>query len=168
MWSGFTPPNVDWCEQELCAWVTNPANTWSNVAYLVVGIWIWRRARRSGRPELQLFGPATVAVGVFSGIYHASYTWALQLFDFVGMFLFCFLVLTSNALRLDWIRPERRLALALRWLKQFSIARSEKTMAERLAAELTAAANSEGASVKKREDTHRMADANKAFAHYHW
>jgi small subunit ribosomal protein S7 len=66
------------------------------------------------------------------------------------------------------IRPERRLALALRWLKSFASARPEKTMAERLAGELMAAANGEGAAVKKREDTHRMADANKAFAHYSW
>jgi small subunit ribosomal protein S7 len=66
------------------------------------------------------------------------------------------------------IRPERRLALALRWLKLYAKGRPEKTMAERLAGEMVAAANGEGASVKKREDTHRMADANKAFAHYHW
>ena len=66
------------------------------------------------------------------------------------------------------IRPERRLALALRWLKLYAKARPEKTMAERLAGEMIAAANGEGASVKKREDTHRMAEANKAFAHYHW
>lgn len=66
------------------------------------------------------------------------------------------------------IRPERRLALALRWLITFAKARPEKTMAERLAGELMAASNNEGAAVKRREDTHRMADANKAFAHYHW
>ena len=66
------------------------------------------------------------------------------------------------------IRPERRMALALRWLITFAKARPEKTMAERLAAEMTAAANNEGAAVKKKDDTHRMAEANKAFAHYHW
>lgn len=66
------------------------------------------------------------------------------------------------------IRPERRLALSLRWLIGFAKARPEKTMAERLAGELVAAANNEGAAVKKREDTHRMAEANKAFAHYRW
>jgi small subunit ribosomal protein S7 len=66
------------------------------------------------------------------------------------------------------VRPERRLALSLRWLIGFAKARPEKTMAERLAAELVAAANNEGAAVKKREDTHRMAEANRAFAHYRW
>jgi small subunit ribosomal protein S7 len=66
------------------------------------------------------------------------------------------------------VRPERRTALALRWAITFAKSRPEKTMAERLASELVAAANNEGGAVKKREDTHKMADANKAFAHYRW
>jgi small subunit ribosomal protein S7 len=64
------------------------------------------------------------------------------------------------------VRPERRQALGLRWLTNFSRARSEKTMEERLANEILDAANSTGASVKRKEDMHRMAEANKAFAHY--
>lgn len=105
-WSGFTPPNVDWCEQELCALVVNPANTWSNALYLVLGVWMWRHARRTGRDDLRAFGPASVAVGVFSFLYHASYTWLLQFFDFVGMFLFCFVVLARNARRLGWVSAQ--------------------------------------------------------------
>jgi len=66
------------------------------------------------------------------------------------------------------VRPDRRLSLGLRWLVNYARARGEKTMSERLAAELTDAANNTGASVKKREDTHKMAEANKAFAHYRW
>jgi small subunit ribosomal protein S7 len=66
------------------------------------------------------------------------------------------------------VRPERRQALASRWLIGYARGRSEKTMAERLAAELLAASRSEGSTVKKKEDTHRMAEANKAFAHYRW
>ena len=66
------------------------------------------------------------------------------------------------------IRPERRQTLALRWLVEFSRKRGEKTMAERLAAEIMDAANNTGASVKKREDVHKMAEANKAFAHFRW
>ncbi len=66
------------------------------------------------------------------------------------------------------VRSERRLALALRWLKKYSTARGEKTMAQRLANELMAAANGEGSTVKKREETHKMAEANKAFAHFKW
>jgi small subunit ribosomal protein S7 len=66
------------------------------------------------------------------------------------------------------VRADRRQALAFRWLINYSRARGEHTMAERLAAELISAANNEGASVKKKEDTHKMAEANKAFAHFRW
>jgi len=66
------------------------------------------------------------------------------------------------------VRQDRRDALAMRWLIGYSRNRSEKTMVQRLAGELQDAAQSRGGSVKKREDTHRMADANKAFAHYRW
>jgi small subunit ribosomal protein S7 len=66
------------------------------------------------------------------------------------------------------VRPARRLALAMRWITDFARKRSENTMAERLANELMMAARSEGPSVKKREDTHKMAEANKAFAHFRW
>jgi small subunit ribosomal protein S7 len=66
------------------------------------------------------------------------------------------------------VRPERREALAIRWLIKASRARNEHTMEERLAGELLDAANSRGSAVKRREDTHKMADANKAFSHYRW
>jgi small subunit ribosomal protein S7 len=66
------------------------------------------------------------------------------------------------------VRPDRRTTLGLRWLVNYSRLRGEKTMEERLAAEILDAANNAGASVKKREDTHKMAEANKAFAHYRW
>jgi small subunit ribosomal protein S7 len=66
------------------------------------------------------------------------------------------------------VRESRRVALALRWIKNYATARRDKTMAGKLAAELLAAANNEGSAVKKREDVHRMAEANKAFAHFKW
>jgi small subunit ribosomal protein S7 len=66
------------------------------------------------------------------------------------------------------VRPERREALAIRWLISASRSRNEKTMEERLAGELLDAVNSRGSAVKKREDTHKMAEANKAFSHYRW
>jgi small subunit ribosomal protein S7 len=66
------------------------------------------------------------------------------------------------------VRPERRTQLAMRWLIGFARSRPERTFAERLAAELVMASKNEGPSIKKREDTHRMADANKAFAHCRW
>ncbi|MBN2123275.1 MAG: 30S ribosomal protein S7 [Deltaproteobacteria bacterium] len=66
------------------------------------------------------------------------------------------------------VRPARSQALSIRWIISFAKARGEKSMAAKLAGELMDAANGRGASVKKREDTHRMAEANKAFAHYRW
>jgi small subunit ribosomal protein S7 len=66
------------------------------------------------------------------------------------------------------VRPDRRRALSFRWIIGYARKRPEKTMEARLAAEIIDAANDKGASVKKREDTHRMAEANKAFAHYRW
>jgi small subunit ribosomal protein S7 len=66
------------------------------------------------------------------------------------------------------VHPSRRTALAMRWVISFSRNRSERTMGERLAGELLSASRNEGSAVKKKEDTHRMADANKAFAHYRW
>lgn len=66
------------------------------------------------------------------------------------------------------VRPERRQTLGLRWLTLYSRSRSEKTMKERLANEIMDAINGTGGAVKKREDTHKMAEANKAFAHYRW
>ncbi|MBE3597201.1 MAG: 30S ribosomal protein S7 [Hydrogenibacillus sp.] len=66
------------------------------------------------------------------------------------------------------VRPERRVSLALRWIVQYARMRHEKTMQERLAGEIIDAANNVGGAVKKREDTHKMAEANRAFAHYRW
>ncbi len=66
------------------------------------------------------------------------------------------------------VREERRIALAIRWLKTYAKARRDHSMAQRLAAEIMAASRGEGSAVKKREDTHRMAEANKAFAHFKW
>ncbi|MDZ7260982.1 MAG: 30S ribosomal protein S7 [candidate division KSB1 bacterium] len=66
------------------------------------------------------------------------------------------------------VRPERRQSLAIRWLISYAKIRSEKTMSDKLAAELIAASNKEGGAIKKKEDTHKMAEANKAFAHFRW
>ena len=66
------------------------------------------------------------------------------------------------------VRPARRQTLGLRWLTNYARARSERTMAERLAGEIMDAANNTGSAVKKREDTHKMAEANKAFSHFRW
>lgn len=66
------------------------------------------------------------------------------------------------------VRPERRIALAMRWIRTYARQRNEKSMSLRLASELISASNNEGSAVKKKEDTHKMAEANKAFAHFKW
>ena len=66
------------------------------------------------------------------------------------------------------VRPDRRISLAFRWLRNYARDRKDKSMANKLAAELIAASNGDGSSVKKKDDTHRMAEANKAFAHFKW
>lgn len=66
------------------------------------------------------------------------------------------------------VRPERRVALAIRWIIQYARQRNEHSMAEKLASELLAASKNEGGAIKKKDDTHKMAEANKAFAHYRW
>jgi small subunit ribosomal protein S7 len=66
------------------------------------------------------------------------------------------------------VRPERRIALAMRWIKGYASKRGEKTMAQRLSQEIISASNGEGSAVKKKDDTHKMAEANKAFAHFKW
>jgi small subunit ribosomal protein S7 len=66
------------------------------------------------------------------------------------------------------VREDRRIALAMRWIKQYARERRDKSMALKLAAELIAAANGEGGAVRKRDEVHRMAEANRAFAHYRW
>jgi len=99
-------PNVDWCELQHCGWVVEPANTWSNLAYGLVGAALWLAMRRSPSPQLRFFGPAAAIVGLASGIYHASYTFALQILDFFGMYVFCSLLLTLNLQRLGRLRPD--------------------------------------------------------------
>jgi len=66
------------------------------------------------------------------------------------------------------VRPERRTALAMRWIKTYASQRGDKTMSQKLAQELIAASNNDGSAVKKKDDTHKMAEANKAFAHFKW
>jgi len=119
-WSGWIPPNVDWCEEELCAWVVNPADTWTNIAYIVLGFVMWRATRRSGDRRLVLFGPTSICVGVGSFAYHASYTYFFQFFDFVGMFMFLFAVIATNAARLRWVSVERQWAFFLAGVCLFS------------------------------------------------
>jgi hypothetical protein len=99
-------PNVDWCEAQRCSWVVEPANTASNLAYLAVGLALLWLARDSSSRPLRFFGPAALIVGLASGIYHASYTFVLQVLDFFAMYVFCYLLLTLNLRRLGVLSAE--------------------------------------------------------------
>ncbi len=99
-------PNVDWCEAQRCALVVEPANTWSNLAYVAVGLLLIWLARSSASRQLRFFGPAAILVGLCSGIYHASYTFTLQVLDFFAMYVFCYLLITVNLRRLGRLPAE--------------------------------------------------------------
>ncbi len=80
----FGTPNVDWCEPTICALVNEPANTWSNLPFLLVGIYLWLR---KDSPPVKQFGLVVFLMGLFSGIYHATNNLLTQYFDFLGMAL---------------------------------------------------------------------------------
>jgi hypothetical protein len=101
----YGSPNVDWCEAGLNSWITEPANTWSNFAFILVAIIIWKPSRASRDPLLRLFAPAVLALGLFSGLYHASSTLAFQILDFLSMFLVFLIPLFLNFRALG-ARPE--------------------------------------------------------------
>ncbi len=109
------PPNIKWCEERLCAWVNEPANAWSNLAFVVVAVVIvWQSQRHPVRSTtLRRFAPAVALVGLCSFVFHASNTYLTQLFDFLGMYLFCGLLLGINAARLGWLAPLRVTAAVL-------------------------------------------------------
>lgn len=86
-WSGWALPDIKHCEANLSSWIAAPANTWSNVPYIAVGLWIWSRAGRPRALSAGGLGPVSVAVGVTSFAFHASYTFAGQVLDYAGMFL---------------------------------------------------------------------------------
>ena len=103
-WSEWTRPNIDWCEENLCAWVVNPADTWSNLPLIVFGGWMIWSLRGHPNSFLRWFGPVAIVTGLFSGIFHASYTFFFQFFDFAAMFLFAFLPLILNFQRLGMMK----------------------------------------------------------------
>lgn len=113
LYERFGPPNLKWCEERVCAWANEPANTWSNLGYLLVAAWIWRRASRDGSPLGRAFGGFVFLMGLFSLIFHATNNYLTQTLDFVGMFLYVFLLVGLNALRLGWVKRESVIPLYL-------------------------------------------------------
>jgi len=102
-WFSWTRPNVKWCEDNLCAYITAPANTYSNLLYIILGVIMILQARKSNSKTLGLFGPASIITGVSSFAFHASYTYAFQIFDYIGMFCFVNLAIVVNFRRSNTI-----------------------------------------------------------------
>lgn len=99
----YGAPNIKWCEETLCQWISEPANTWSNLGYILVAFYIFYRAKKSGKSELLWFGPAMFLQGLFSLTYHASNFYISQIFDFVGMYFFVYWFWILNSFRAGWI-----------------------------------------------------------------
>jgi hypothetical protein len=100
-WSGWSLPDIKHCEANLGGWIAAPANTWSNLAYVGVGLWILRRSRRGGALSAAGLGPVSIAVGATSFLFHATYTFAGQVLDYAGMFLLLGWALARALIRLD-------------------------------------------------------------------
>jgi len=91
------PPNVNWCEQELCGYIIEPSNTWSNIFYFILAIAIFLRCRKEGLP--QYFSVATILMGGLSFLYHLSLNFFSQFLDFLGMYIFLCLICVVNISR---------------------------------------------------------------------
>ena len=113
MYERFGPPNLKWCEERLCAWANEPANTWSNLGYLLVAVLIYRRSARENSPLGRAFGVVVFLMGLFSLVFHATNNYLTQVFDFLGMFLYVFLIVCLNAFRLGWVKRESVIPLYL-------------------------------------------------------
>lgn len=98
-WSGWALPDIKHCEANLAGWIAAPANTWSNLAYVAVGVWIWNRSAKRSALSAGGLGPVSIAVGLTSFVFHASYTFAGQVLDYSGMFLLIGWALARGLLR---------------------------------------------------------------------
>lgn len=104
-WGGL--PNVKWCEETLCSVVAEPANTWSNLGFLVVAAALYWVVRKDDSRTVRFWAPATFWVGITSLVYHATVTFVTQVFDFWGMYFFFALVLLLNLVRMGSLAKER-------------------------------------------------------------
>lgn len=105
-WGGWAPPDIQHCEENLCAWVAAPADSWSNLAYLAMGVYLIRRAPPG---PARIFGPLALFVGMSSFLFHASFTAAFQALDYAAMFALFLSMLALNAWRAGLL-GERALA----------------------------------------------------------
>lgn len=96
-------PNINWCENTICGWFNEPANTWSNLLYLVVGIYIWKAAKKDGQKFLSLWGPCIFITGLLSFFYHSTNNLLTQFGDFFGMYFLTGFLVSLNLRRLNII-----------------------------------------------------------------
>lgn len=115
----MAPPNVKWCEAFTCGWISEPANTWSNLFYLGLTWWAWKVSKDKEEPILKAFVPAFFFMGLFSFIYHASYNFFTQWFDFIGMFLMTGLFIALNLSRMGKLSREKIFPFYLSFLGFF-------------------------------------------------
>lgn len=104
------PANLKWCEERVCSWINEPANSWSNVSYFLGAAWIALKARKTGSKPGLLFGAGVFIMGAFSFLYHASNNFLTQALDFFGMYLVVFAIIACNAARAGWLSPKRALS----------------------------------------------------------
>jgi hypothetical protein len=113
-WSTLAPATLQWCERQLCAWIREPANTWSNLAFIIVGIMIIAECKKSNLPQ-KVLGFFAILLGLMSGFYHASGTLVGEIVDFSSMFLISVYLISANYARLyGWTQKKSTLsAIAL-------------------------------------------------------
>lgn len=106
-WSTYRPAQIKYCEENLCSWIVAPSNTWSNLGYILLGIWLWRKFVKEKVGPVFWFAAAAVATGVASFLYHASFSYFWQVFDYMGMYMFSGLIIALNCVRVGWIAPRK-------------------------------------------------------------
>ena len=99
-WDGFEHASISFCEQRLCSWIVEPANTWSNIGFVLVGLWILWKEARSRRPDLLMVGVTAVFVGINSALFHATGTRWGEVVDVSAMYLISSLFIVLSAQRL--------------------------------------------------------------------
>lgn len=102
-WSHLEPSTLEWCERRLCAWISEPANTWSNIIFIVVGILILIECRKRNLGSIKLLGAFSILLGFMSGFYHATASLIGELVDFSSMFLISVFLISANYARVkNW------------------------------------------------------------------
>ncbi len=106
-WTDWEPATMKFCEEMLCGSIRQPANTFSNIGFVICGLIMWRREGWKSWSPYHLMSLAAILIGITSGIYHASMTFFWQFFDLSSMFMLILLALTFNLIRLKWIKTSQ-------------------------------------------------------------